>query len=232
MSTKKRTGLLAKKIGMTRLFTEKGAHVPVTVLQVEQCQVVAVKTMERDGYVAVQLGAGAVKLNRVTKPVRGHYAKAKVEPKKKLNEFRVTPDAVLEVGAEISAAHFVPGQFVDVTGITIGKGFAGGMKRHNFGGLRATHGVSVSHRSHGSTGGRQDPGRVFKNKKMAGHMGQTRVTQQNLTVVAVDAAQGLIMVQGAVPGADGGFLQVRDAVKRALPKDAPFPAGLKQAASA
>lgn len=232
MSTKQRTGLLAKKIGMTRLFDDKGNHVPVTVLQVEECQVVAVKTVERDGYVALQLGVGKAKANRVTKPMRGHFAKAKVEPKKSLVEFRVTPDAVLEPGTEIAATHFVPGQFVDVTGTTIGKGFAGAMKRHNFGGLRATHGVSVSHRSHGSTGGRQDPGRVFKNKRMAGHMGVVRVTQQNLTVVAVDAAQGLIMVKGAVPGADGGLLQVRDAVKRVLPKDVPFPAGLKQAASA
>lgn len=232
MSIKKRTGLLAKKIGMTRLFDDKGAHVPVTVLQVEQCQVVAVKTAERDGYVALQLGVGTAKASRVTKPLRGHFAKAKVEPKKKLIEFRVTPDAVLELGAEITAAHFVPGQFVDVTGVTSGKGFAGVIKRHNFGGLRATHGVSVSHRSHGSTGGRQDPGRVFKNKKMAGHMGGVQITQQNLSVVAVDAEQGLIMVRGAVPGAEGAYLQVRDAVKRALPKDAPFPAALKQAASA
>lgn len=232
MSIRKRTGLLAKKIGMTRLFDDKGAHVPVTVLQVEQCQVVAVKTAERDGYVALQLGVGTAKASRVTKPLRGHFAKAKVEPKKKLIEFRVTPDAVLELGAEITAAHFVPGQFVDVTGVTSGKGFAGVIKRHNFGGLRATHGVSVSHRSHGSTGGRQDPGRVFKNKKMAGHMGGVQITQQNLSVVAVDAEQGLIMVRGAVPGAEGAYLQVRDAVKRALPKDAPFPAALKQAASA
>lgn len=232
MSAKRRTGLLAKKIGMTRLFDDKGTHVPVTVLQVEQCQVVAVKTQERDGYVALQVGVGKAKANRVTKPMRGHFAKAKVEPKKELVEFRVSPDAVLDAGVEIAASHFVAGQFVDVTGITIGKGFAGVMKRHNFGGLRATHGVSVSHRSHGSTGGRQDPGRVFKNKKMAGHMGVVRVTQQNLTVVAVDDAQGLIMIKGAVPGADGGYLQVRDAVKRVLPKEAPFPAGLKQAAAA
>ncbi len=232
MTTKLRTGLLARKIGMTRLFSEKGEHIPVTVLQVDGCQVVAVKTLERDGYVAVQLGVDKAKLSRVTKPLRGHFAKAKVEPKKRLIEFRVTPDAVLELGAEISAAHFVPGQYVDVSGTTIGKGFAGVMKRHNFGGLRATHGVSVSHRSHGSTGGRQDPGRVFKNKKMAGHMGDVRATQQNLTVVAVDEARGLIMVRGAVPGSDGGYLEVRDAVKRPLHKDAPFPAGLKQAAQA
>ena len=231
MATKKRTGVLAQKLGMTRLFNEKGEHVPVTVLRVEHCQVVAVKTVERDGYVALQVGVGKAKVNRVTQPMKGHYAKAKVEPKKKLVEFRVSADAVLELGAEITAAHFVPGQFVDVTGITIGKGFAGAMKRHNFGGLRATHGVSVSHRSHGSTGGRQDPGRVFKNKRMAGHMGVVRMTQQNLAVVAVDVEQGLIMVQGAVPGSDGGYIQVRDAVKKALPKDAPFPAGIKQAAA-
>lgn len=231
MTTKLRTGLLAQKLGMTRLFNDKGEHVPVTVLRVDNCQVVAVKTMERDGYVALQVGIGAAKVKRVTQPLRGHYAKAKVEPKKKLVEFRVSPDAVLELGAEITAAHFVVGQFVDVTGTTIGKGFAGAMKRHNFGGLRATHGVSVSHRSHGSTGGRQDPGRVFKNKRMAGHMGQVRMTQQNLVVVAVDAEQGLIMVQGAVPGSDNGYLRVRDAVKKALHKDAPFPAGIKQAAA-
>jgi large subunit ribosomal protein L3 len=232
MSIQQRTGLVAQKIGMTRWFDDTGSHVPVTVLLVEQCQVVAVKSAARDGYTALQLGVGVAKANRVTKPLRGHFAKAKVEPKKKLVEFRVTPDAVLEPGAEISAAHFVAGQFIDVTGTTIGKGFAGAMKRHNFGGLRASHGVSVSHRSHGSTGGRQDPGKVFKNKKMAGHMGVVRVTQQNLTVVSVDAEQGLIMVRGAVPGADGGYVQVRDAVKRPLPKDVPFPAGLKQAASA
>jgi large subunit ribosomal protein L3 len=231
MTTKLRTGLLAQKLGMTRLFNDKGEHVPVTVLRVDNCQVVAVKTMERDGYVALQVGIGAAKVKRVTQPMRGHYAKAKVEPKKKLVEFRVSPDAVLELGAEITAAHFVVGQFVDVTGTTIGKGFAGAMKRHNFGGLRATHGVSVSHRSHGSTGGRQDPGKVFKNKRMAGHMGQVRMTQQNLVVVAVDAEQGLIMVQGAVPGSDNGYLRVRDAVKKALHKDAPFPAGIKQAAA-
>ncbi len=227
MAKKQRTGLLATKLGMTRVFNEKGEHVCVTLLHVENCQVVAVKTQERDGYVALQVGVGKAKANRVTKPMRGHYAKTKVEPKKKLVEFRVTPDAVLEPGVEITAAHFVPGQFVDVTGITIGKGFAGAMKRHNFSGLRATHGVSVSHRSHGSTGGRQDPGRVFKNKKMAGHMGQVRMTQQNLAVVSVDVEQGLIAIRGAVPGSDGGYIQIRDAVKRALPKDAPFPAGVK-----
>lgn len=229
---KKRTGLLAQKLGMTRVFDDKGEHVPVTLLRVENCQVVAVKTQERDGYTALQVGVGKAKANRVTQPLRGHYAKAKVEPKKKLIEFRITPDAVLDVGAEITAAHFVPGQYVDVTGVTIGKGFAGAMKRHNFKGLRATHGVSVSHRSHGSTGGRQDPGKVFKNKRMAGHMGQVRMTQQNLRIVSVDVEQGLIAVRGAVPGSDGGYLQVRDAIKKTLPKDAPFPAGVKQAAEA
>ncbi len=231
MATKLRTGLLAQKVGMTRLFNDKGEHVPVTVLRVDNCQVVAVKTVERDGYVALQVGVGKAKVKRVTQPLRGHYAKAKIEPKKKLVEFRVSADAVLETGTEITVAHFVPGQFVDITGTTIGKGFAGAMKRHNFGGLRATHGVSVSHRSHGSTGGRQDPGRVFKNKRMAGHMGMVRMTQQNLIVVAVDVELGVIMVKGAVPGSDDGYLLVRDAVKKALPKDAPFPAGIKQAAA-
>lgn len=228
-TTKKlRTGLLAQKLGMTRVFDDKGAHIPVTLLRVDYCQVVAVKTQERDGYVALQLGAGQAKSSRVSQPLRGHFAKSKVEPKKKLVEFRVSPDAVLDPGTEITAAHFVPGQFVDVTGVTVGKGFAGAMKRHNFGGLRATHGVSVSHRSHGSTGGRQDPGKVFKNKRMAGHMGQVRMTQQNLQVVSVDAGQGLIAVRGSIPGSDGGWLQLRDAVKKPLPKDVPFPAGVKQ----
>ncbi|MGB4101680.1 MAG: 50S ribosomal protein L3 [Alphaproteobacteria bacterium] len=231
MATKQRTGLLAQKVGMTRLFNDKGEHVPVTVLRVDNCQVVAVKTMERDGYVALQVGVGKAKVKRVTQPMRGHYAGAKVEPKKKLVEFRVSPDAVLERGTELTVAHFVPGQFVDITGTTIGKGFAGAMKRHNFGGLRATHGVSVSHRSHGSTGGRQDPGRVFKNKRMAGHMGMVRMTQQNLVVVAVDTELGVLMVKGAVPGSEDGYLMIRDAVKKALPKDAPFPAGIKQAAA-
>lgn len=231
MTTKQRTGLLAQKVGMTRLFNDKGEHVPVTVLRVDNCQVVAVKTKERDGYVALQVGVGKAKVKRVTQPMRGHYAKAKIEPKKKLVEFRVSADAVVEAGTELTVAHFVPGQFVDITGTTIGKGFAGAMKRHNFGGLRATHGVSVSHRSHGSTGGRQDPGRVFKNKRMAGHMGMVRMTQQNLVVVAVDPELGVLMVKGAVPGSEDGYLMIRDAVKKALPKDAPFPAGIKQAAA-
>ena len=227
-----RTGLIAQKLGMSRLFNEEGAHVPVTVLKVDKCEVVAVRTAERDGYTAVQLGVGKAKVRNMSKALRGHFAKAKVEPKRKVAEFRVTPDAVLEVGAELAANHFVPGQFVDVTGITIGKGFAGSMKRWNFGGLRATHGVSISHRSHGSTGNRQDPGRTFPNKKMAGHLGVERVTTLNLRVVATDADQGLIMVRGAVPGAEGGYVLVRDAVKRKLPKEVPFPAALRASTAA
>jgi large subunit ribosomal protein L3 len=225
-----RTGLIAEKVGMTRVFDEVGAHVPVTVLKVDNCQVVAQRTQERDGYTAVQLGVGKAKVKNVSKPMRGHYAKAKVEPKRRLVEFRVSADALIDVGAELSAAHFQPGQFVDVTANSIGKGFAGVMKRHNFGGLRATHGVSVSHRSHGSTGQRQDPGRTFKGKKMAGHMGDVRVTTQNLKIVSVDADRGLIMIKGAVPGAPGGFVLVKDAKKRAAPKDLPFPAALRQGA--
>jgi large subunit ribosomal protein L3 len=221
-----RTGLIAQKLGMTRTFNEEGAHVPVTVLKVEKCEVVAVRTAERDGYTAVQLGAGKAKPRNTTKAQRGHFAKAKVEPKRKLAEFRVSADALLEVGAELAANHFLPGQFVDVTGTTIGKGFAGSMKRWNFRGLRATHGVSISHRSHGSTGNRQDPGRTFPNKKMAGHLGVERVTTLNLKVVATDADQGLIMVRGAVPGHEGSYVLVRDAVKRKAPKEAPFPAAL------
>lgn len=227
----KRTGLIVRKLGMTRLFAENGNHVPVTVLQLEQCQVVAVRTKEKDGYTALQLGAGKVKVKNLNKSVRGHYAKAKVEPKKELIEFRVSDDAVLQVGAELSVAHYVAGQFVDVAGTSIGKGFAGAMRRWNFAGLEATHGVSVSHRSHGSTGGRQDPGRTFKNKKMAGHWGVDRVTTQNLKVVATDADKGLIMVAGAVPGPEGGWVEITDAVKRKRPKEAPLPAGLKQAAA-
>ncbi len=227
----KRTGLIVRKLGMTRLFAENGNHVPVTVLHLEQCQVVAVRTKEKDGYTALQLGAGKVKVKNLNKSVRGHYAKAKVEPKKELIEFRVSDDAVLQVGAELSVAHYVAGQFVDVAGTSIGKGFAGAMRRWNFAGLEATHGVSVSHRSHGSTGGRQDPGRTFKNKKMAGHWGVDRVTTQNLKVVATDADKGLIMVAGAVPGPEGGWVEITDAVKRKRPKEAPLPAGLKQAAA-
>jgi large subunit ribosomal protein L3 len=224
-----RTGLIAEKLGMTRVFDKDGAHVPVTVLRIDGCQVIAVRTPEKDGYSAVQLGIGKVKVKNVTKPMRGHFAKAKVEPKRRLVEFRVSADALLDVGAELSAGHFLPGQFVDVTGTSIGKGFAGVMKRHNFGGLRASHGVSISHRSHGSTGNRQDPGRTFPGKKMAGHLGAERVTTQNLRIVSVDADRGLILVKGAVPGADGGYVLVCDAKKRPAPKDVPFPAAVKAA---
>jgi large subunit ribosomal protein L3 len=222
-----RSGLIAQKLGMTRIFNDDGEHVPVTVLKVDGCQVVAVRSEGQDGYVAVQLGTGKAKVKNVSKPMRGHFAKAKVEPKRKLTEFRVSADAVLNVGAELLASHFVPGQFVDVTGISIGKGFAGAMKRHGFRGLRASHGVSLSHRSHGSTGHRQDPGKVFKGKKMAGHMGDRRVTTQNLKVVTTDGDRGLILVYGAVPGAEGGWVEIRDAVKKPAPKNAPFPAGLR-----
>ena len=221
--TQMRSGLIAKKLGMTRVFTPEGEHVPVTVLQVDHCQVVAVRTVEKDGYTAVQLGVGKAKVKNVTKAERGHFAKAKVEPKMKLVEFRVTPDALIEVGAELSVEHFIPGQPIDITGTTIGKGFAGGMKRWNFHGLRATHGVSVSHRSHGSTGNRQDPGKTFKNKKMAGHFGVERVTIQNLTVVKTDPVRGLIMVKGAVPGSEGGYVTIKDAVKRKAPEGPPLP---------
>jgi large subunit ribosomal protein L3 len=227
-----RSGLIARKEGMTRVFTEDGRHVPVTVLTVSDCQVVAVRTEEKDGYTAVQLGAGRAKAKNTTKPMRGHFAKAEVEPKRYVVEFRVSPDALINVGAELSAEHFVAGQYVDVTGTSIGKGFAGVMKRHNFRGLRATHGVSVSHRSHGSTGHRQDPGRVFKGKKMAGHMGARRVTGQNLQIIAVDGENGRIMIKGAVPGASQGWVLVRDASKRKAPKDLPFPAALKGGAAA
>jgi large subunit ribosomal protein L3 len=227
-----RCGLLTQKVGMTRVFNDEGEHVPVTVLKVDQLQVVAVRSEEKDKYTAVQLGYGKAKVKNVSQPNRGHFAKAKVEPKKKLVEFRVAKDAVLEVGAELVPSHFVPGQFVDVIGTTIGKGFAGSMKRWNFGGLRATHGVSVSHRSHGSTGNRQDPGRTFPGKKMAGHLGVERVTTQNLTVVSADEAEGLLLIKGAVPGHDGSYVLVSDAVKRKAPKGLPFPAALKGKAAA
>jgi len=227
-----RTGLIARKLGMTRVFAEDGTHVPVTVLQVEGCRVVAARKQDKDGYCALQLGAGKAKVKNVGKPMRGHFAKAKVEPTGKLAEFRVTPDAMIEVGAELTAAHFVPGQFVDVTGTTIGRGFAGVMKRHNFAGLEASHGVSISHRSHGSTGQRQDPGRVFKNKRMAGHMGDVRATTQSLAVISTDAERGFIMVKGAVPGAEGGWVLVRDAAKRKAPKGLPFPGALRAAPEA
>jgi len=226
-----RTGVIAKKVGMTRLFQEDGRHVPVTVLSLDNVQVVGRRETERDGYTAVQLGAGSAKAKNLSKPERGHFGKAEVEPKAKLVEFRVAEDALLDVGAEITADHFVAGQVVDVQGVTQGKGFAGAMKRWGFKGLRATHGVSVSHRSHGSTGNRQDPGRVFKNKKMAGHMGAANRTQQNLEIVQTDAERGLLFVKGSVPGSKGGWLLVKDSVKIAAPKDAPFPAGLKSAAN-
>ncbi len=227
-----RTGLIAKKLGMTRIFRDDGTHVPVTVLHLDAVQVVATRTQETDGYSAVQLGWGRAKVKNVTKPNRGHFAKNKVEPKARLAEFRVDADALLEPGGTLSAAHFVIGQRVDVTATSKGKGFAGSMKRWNFSGLEASHGVSISHRSHGSTGNRQDPGKVFKNKKMAGHLGHERVTTLGLEVAAVDAEKGLIMLKGAVPGARGGFVLVRDAIKRARPEDAPYPAALAEAPAA
>src|SRR6478672_4030284 len=222
-----RSGVIAQKIGMMRLFTDSGEHVPVTVLRLGNCQVVAHRTKDDNGYVALQLGSGVRKVQRTTKADRGHFAVAKVEPKRKLAEFRVDADGLIPVGAEITADHFVVGQFVDVTGTTIGKGFAGPMKRWNFRGLRATHGVSISHRSHGSTGGRQDPGKTFKNKKMAGHMGVDRVTTLNLKVVQTDVERGLILVEGAVPGVKGGWITVRDAVKKKLPAGVPKPGKFK-----
>jgi len=222
-----RTGVIAKKLGMARFFDEAGVHVPVTVLSLEGCQVVAQRTKDKDGYVALQLGAGSKKPKNTSKAMRGHFAKGEVEPKHKLVEFRVSEDNLIDVGAEITADHFVPGQKIDVTATTVGKGFAGAMKRWNFGGLRATHGVSVSHRSHGSTGQRQDPGRTFKGKKMAGHLGQETVTTLNVTVWRVDVERGLILVKGAVPGTEGTYVKVRDAVKSALPADAPKPGAFK-----
>jgi large subunit ribosomal protein L3 len=227
MAMNLRTGLIAKKLGMSRIFHDDGTHTPVTLLHVDVLQVVGQRTEEKNGYTAVCLGLGEAKPSRVNKPQKGEFAKANISPKKKLVEFRVTPDALLDVGATLSVAHFVSGQKIDVTGTTQGKGFAGPMKRHNFRGLEASHGVSVSHRSHGSTGNRQDPGKTFKNKKMAGHMGATRVTTQNLVVAGVDADKGLLMVKGAVPGSKGAYVLVRDAVKRARHADAPFPAALK-----
>ena len=225
-----RSGVIAQKVGMTRIFTDAGEHIPVTVLRLDNCQVVGQRTEEKNGYTAVQLGAGRTKVKRLTRAARGAFAVANVEPKRKLAEFRVSPDNLIEVGAEITADHFVEGQYVDVSGTTIGKGFAGVMKRHNFGGLRASHGVSVSHRSHGSTGQRQDPGKVFRGKKMAGHMGDVNVTTQNLRVVKTDPERGLIMIRGAVPGAKGGWVTIHDAVKRALPESAPKPGAFRKAA--
>ncbi len=227
-----RSGVIAQKIGMTRVFTEAGEHVPVTVLRLANCQVIGHRTKDKNGYVALQLGAGTRKASRLTRAERNNFAIAKVEPKRKVVEFRVDENALIPVGAEITADHFVIGQFVDVTGTSIGKGYAGGMKRWNFGGLRASHGVSISHRSIGSTGGRQDPGRTFKNKKMPGQMGVDRVTTLNLKVVQTDVERGLILVEGAVPGAKGGWIMVRDAVKKALPKDAPQPGKFRIAAGA
>ena len=226
-----RTGVVAQKVGMTRLFTDTGEHVPVTVVRLANCQVIAHRTKDKNGYVALQLGSGTRKVKNVSKAERGRFAAAKVEPKRKIAEFRVTEDSLIPVGAEITADHFLPGQFVDVTGITIGKGFAGPMKRWNFAGLRASHGVSISHRSHGSTGGRQDPGKTFKEKRMAGHMGVERVTTLNLKVAKVDVERGLIMIEGAVPGAKGGWITVRDAIKKKMPKELPKPGKFREAAA-
>ncbi len=231
MSIPMRTGLIAQKLGMTRRFNDTGVHIPITVLKLDNVQVVQQRTQETDGYSALQLGWGTAKVKNVSKPMRGHYAKAKVEPKRKLVEFRVAADALVDVGQEIVASHFVPGQIVDVCGTSIGKGFAGGMKRHGFGGLRASHGVSINHRSLGSTGQCQDPGKVFKGKKMAGQMGAVRVTTQNLEIVDVDDDRGLILVRGAVPGSKGGFVRITDAVKAKRPDDAPFPAATKSDAA-
>jgi large subunit ribosomal protein L3 len=227
-----RSGVIAQKVGMTRIFTEAGEHVAVTVLKLEGCQVVAHRTEEKNGYTALQLGFGKAKVKNVSKAERGHFAIANVEPKMTVAEFRVSPDQMIPVGAEITADHFVEGQFVDVTGTATGKGFAGAMKRWNFGGLRATHGVSISHRSHGSTGGRQDPGKTFKNKKMAGHLGTDRVTTLNLKVVKADVERGLLLVEGAVPGVAGGTIYVRDAVKRPRHKDVPLPGKFRSAGDA
>lgn len=227
-----RTGLIARKEGMTRIFDDQGRHVPVTVLKVDNLQVIAHRTEEKDGYVAVQLGAGDAKVKRTSKANRGHFAKAKVAPKKKVAEFRVSNENLPPIGAQLSANHFVAGQYVDVMGTSIGKGFAGAMKRHNFGGLRASHGVSISHRSHGSTGQCQEPGRVFKGKKMAGQMGNERVTTQNLEIVAIDEEDNLILVKGAVPGAKSGWILISDAVKKPLPEGVPMPAGIIEAAKA
>lgn len=227
-----RTGIVAQKLGMSRYYMNDGEHVPVTLLKLDNCQVVGQKTAEKDGYVALQIGAGKAKVKRVGKARRGQFAKAKVEPKQIVVECRVDEKNLVEVGAEFSVNHFVPGQYVDVIGISKGKGFAGAMKRHNFSGLEATHGVSISHRSHGSTGQCQDPGRIFKGKKMAGHLGDARVTVQNLEIIATDEENGLLLVNGSIPGAKGGYVVVQDAVKRAVPAEAPFPAGLKGAKKA
>ena len=226
-AARRRTGVIAEKLGMSRVFNDDGEHVPVTVLRVDECQVIAQRTRDAGGYVALQLGAGRRKVKNTPRPLRGHFAKARVEPKRHVAEFRVSEDALVDIGLTLSADHFATGQFVDAVGTSIGKGFAGGMKRHNFSGLRASHGVSVSHRSHGSTGQCQDPGKVFKGKKMAGQLGNARATVQNLEVVATDAARGLIMVKGGVPGPKGGVVLLSDAKKRRLPDDVPFPAGIR-----
>ncbi len=226
-----RTGLIAQKLGMSAHFADDGRHIPVTVLKVDNCQVIAQRTEEKDGYTAVQLGVGEAKVKNVSKPMRGHFAKSKVEPKSQVFEFRVTDDAMIDVGVELTADHFVAGQYVDVVGTTQGKGFAGAMKRHGFKGLRASHGVSISHRSHGSTGQCQDPGKVFKGKKMAGHMGASQVTAQSLEIVLTDAERGIIMVKGAIPGSKGGYILVKDALKKALPDDVPMPAGIRGGAT-
>ena len=226
-----RSGVIAQKVGMTRVYNDAGEHIPVTVLRLENCQVVAQRTEEKNGYSAVQVGVGRAKVKNTNKADRGHFGVANVEPKSKMVEFRVSSDNMIEVGAELIASHFVSGQLVDVTGTSIGKGFAGAMKRHNFGGLRASHGVSVSHRSHGSTGACQDPGKVFKGKRMAGHMGQTRVTTQNLEIVSTDVDRGLLLIKGAVPGSKGTWVTVRDAIKASLPADAPVPAGIREGAA-
>jgi large subunit ribosomal protein L3 len=222
-----RSGVIAQKVGMTRVYNDAGEHIPVTVLRMESCHVVAQRTQEKNGYTAVQLGVGLAKVKNTSKAMRGHFATASVEPKTKVAEFRVSPENLIDVGAELTVEHFVAGQKVDVTGTTTGKGFQGVMKRYNFGGGRATHGNSVSHRSHGSTGQRQDPGKVFKGKKMAGHMGATRVTTQNVEIVSTDTDRGLILIRGAVPGTKGAWILVRDAVKSPLPDAAPKPAAIR-----
>jgi len=225
-----RTGAIARKEGMTRIFTEDGRQIPVTVLKIDNCQVTGIREQDKHGYTAVQLGAGTAKVKRTSKAMRGVFAQAKVEPKKKVKEFRVEAENLPEVGAELSAEHFVSGQYVDVCGTSIGKGFAGSMKRHNFGGMRATHGVSVSHRAHGSTGQCQDPGKVFKNKKMAGQMGNKQVTTQNLEVVGVDMEDNLVLIKGSVPGPKNGWVIITDAVKKKAPEGAPLPAGIIETA--
>lgn len=228
----RRSGVIAQKMGMTRVYSDAGEHIPVTVLKVDNCQVVAQRTVESNGYTALQLGVGTLKVKNTPKALRGHFAASNVEPKRRVAEFRVSEDSLVDVGAEITADHFVSGQYVDVVGTSIGKGFAGAMKRHNFGGMRASHGVSVSHRAHGSTGQCQDPGKVFKGKKMAGHLGAERVTTQNLVVVKTDADRGLILVRGSVPGAKGGWIMISDAIKRTLPAEAPMPAAIRASAAA